>query len=513
MEEQVEDNAQAAFDATAIDTPDTPDENLIGSVIVRVMPGETDVQKSNFDAGSFQIENTGDKRIVAVYFDHSTALYTDSVWDADGTGGDSAFKDLQIDLDTGTEVVAPNPDNIYFQPAQDAANPDPLFADGVAEGDADGGFRGLLLTFNASADDANTGFTNGEEVRFSGDMDPNSIAGFNKSTVDSGSNPSNWDVGGVSGAELIGTTITVMFSDGTTATAQLMGDDSQGGAQALITQDSPEETVTLTVNGVGEGGTGVYDETDPVVTVTGEAGSTVRVVLTKGHNPVENTQSNAKAIVEQRLADEAFQANNAAEFQTADVLIGEDGTATVTFDYDDIDNSITQPFAGDDQLPLGFVAAVIDPENGDLPLGPVTAPIYLTFGEQPSNPNAPVAVDDTAAIAADAGPTEIAVLSNDSDADGDSLFVISVNDAGMQGQATLENGVVRYDPNGQFDTLQGGRDRHGNHQLHRLRRQRRHRDGGGDHHHHRRQRRARRNRRRRHGGRRIGRDRDRRARQ
>ena len=452
-------NASAAFNAFNIDTPDTETTGEVGSVIVRVMPGVNNVQQSNFNNGSFSIENTGDKRIVGVYFDHSTALYQDSVWDPDGTGGDNAFKELQIDSDDGTEVNAVTENN-YFQAAQnivDGQAEDPLFRDGVAGGPADGGFRGLLLSFNADSDDANVGFTEGEVVTFSGDMDPNSIAGYSKGTVDGGSQP-NWDVGGVSGAELMGTTITVLFSDGTTATAQLMSDNSQGGAQALITQDSPEKTVSLTVNditsdGPGEvGGAGAYNETDPVVTVTGTPGDTVRVVLTKGHNPVQNPTNNAAQVVEDRLADEVFKANNAAEFQFADVVIGQDGTATIdSFNYDDIANNITTPFDGDDELPLGFMAAVIN-EDG-FAVGPVTAPIYLEFEPGAA---APVALNDAITVAEGDGATVIDVLGNDSDANGDDLTVSSVDDDQTIGQVTLVDGVVRYDPNGQFESLAAG---------------------------------------------------------
>ena len=453
-------NATAAFNAFGIATPDAVDPEANGSVIVRIMPGVPNVQQSNFNDGSFIIENTGDKRIVGVYFDHSTALYQDSVWDPDGTGGDNAFKELQIDSDGGTEVVDPTNAN-FFQAAQTFTNgvaDDPLFRDGVAEGRADGGFRGMLLTFDADAADPDIGFTNGEQVTFSGDMDPNSIAGYSKGTVDGGSQP-QWDVGGVSGAELMGTTITILFSDGTTATAQLMSDGSQGGAQALITQDSPETPVSLTVNGVTSdaagalGGAGVYDETDPMVTVTGTPGDTVRVVLTKGHNPVENPTNNAKQVVEDRLADDPFQANNAAEFQIQDVVLDANGMATVIFEYDDIADSITQPFFGDNTLPLGFMAAVIDPSSG-LAQGPVTAPIYLEWNGQ--DPAMPVANNDFVTVAEGDGAAVIDVLNNDTDANGDPLTIVSVNGSGATGQVILSNGEITYNPNGQFESLAAG---------------------------------------------------------
>ena len=55
----------------------------------------------------------------------------------------------------------------------------------------------------------------------------------NNATVDGNSLPA-WDAGGVSGAEMIGSTITLLFTDGTTATGQLVSDGSQGGAHARL---------------------------------------------------------------------------------------------------------------------------------------------------------------------------------------------------------------------------------------------------------------------------------------
>ena len=124
------------------------------------------------------------------------------------------------------------------------------------------------------------GFEPGETVGFSIDMDSNSIAGTDKNKLNAGTNPS-WDSGGVSGAELIGSTFKVTFTDGTTATGQLQGVDNQGGAQALASQDSSDLSATLKVNGLDAGEVGTYDE-NPSVIVNGSAGETARVVLTKG---------------------------------------------------------------------------------------------------------------------------------------------------------------------------------------------------------------------------------------
>ncbi|SLN73925.1 hypothetical protein LOS8367_03756 [Limimaricola soesokkakensis] len=50
------------------------------------------------------------------------------------------------------------------------------------------------------------------------------------------------------------------------------------------------------------------------------------------------------------------------------------------FDYDDspANNKADGTFPGDDVSPIGFVAAVVDPANGNAPISPITQPIYLT---------------------------------------------------------------------------------------------------------------------------------------
>ncbi|MGF1481071.1 MAG: malectin domain-containing carbohydrate-binding protein [Cyanophyceae cyanobacterium] len=328
-----------------------------GEAVLTITPGISDVQESNFGNNSFQITNTGQKKIAQVDIDVTDALYPDTVFDPFGEAGDTASKSLTINTNGDTGVVAPS-NNSY------------VGAGGTA------GYEGLRLTFDETVDG---GFENGETVGFAVDMDPNSVAGTQKSNLDAGSAPA-WDVGGVSGAELIGSTFTVTFTDGTTATGQLQGDGSQAGSQALASSDSPELPVSLAVNGLGAGDIGTYDSSDPSVVVNGPDGQTARVVLTKGF--IQPVDPYAPFLADQLedLAASVFPANNAVEFQTVDVtLTGENQEISNQFDFSGVAN---YDFPGEDQLPLGFVASVIDPTNDDLPLGSVTQPIYLQFEEQ-----------------------------------------------------------------------------------------------------------------------------------
>jgi hypothetical protein len=345
---------------------ETYDAVLAGGATLSVNLNSNDIQISNYGSNSYQITNTGDKKIARVDIDTTKALYPDSVFDPFGLAGDTVSKALTIDNNGNTGIVSPSSNNPY------------VGVGGTA------GYRGLALLFNEAV---NGGFDPGETVGFSIDMDPNSIAGGTQGGLNSGSSPA-WDVGGISGAEIIGSTFKVTFTDGTTATGQLQGAGNQGGSQALASQASPNLSVSLAVNGLVPGSSvGTYDSSGPSVIVNGLAGQTARVVLTKGFiQPVVNkfftsTNPSDQAYAPQlqaqldALAATEFPANNAAEFQTVDILLtGQNQDISGLFNYSGVTN---YNFPGEDKLPIGFVASVIDPQNNNLPIGPVTQPIYL----------------------------------------------------------------------------------------------------------------------------------------
>ncbi|WP_207569308.1 hypothetical protein, partial [Limimaricola soesokkakensis] len=78
----------------------------------------------------------------------------------------------------------------------------------------------------------------------------------------------------------------------------------------------------------------------------------------------------------------AFKANNTFDNQHVVVKLNSSGIADLShrFDYDDspANNKADGTFPGDDVSPIGFVAAVVDPANGNAPISPITQPIYLT---------------------------------------------------------------------------------------------------------------------------------------
>ncbi len=313
------------------------------------------IQVSNYGRNSFKITNTGDKSIAAVEIDVTRALYPDSVFDPFGVAGDTVSKALTIDTPGGTGVKAPS-------------NASYVGKGGTA------GYEKILLAFDKAV---SGGFQTGETLGFSIDMDPNSIAGSSKATLDAGTWPA-WDVGGVSGAELIGSKFTVTFADGSTAAGRLHGTGSQSGAQALATQAPKAAPVVLKANGLDAGSVGEYGDGGPAVTIQGEAGQTARVVLTKGFvQPVVNEFTGAyKAQLDAQLAAlkaQGFPANNAVEFQTVDVtLTGKVQDISARFDFASVAGVA---LASEDDLPLGLVAAIVNGKGQAT--GPVSAPIYL----------------------------------------------------------------------------------------------------------------------------------------
>ncbi|MEM1212757.1 MAG: hypothetical protein AAGI68_10725 [Planctomycetota bacterium] len=337
-----------------------------GEVVLSVMPKSNQVQRSNFGKNSFTLTNTGEKPVLLVFIDVTSALYPDVVFDPEGLAGDSVAKPLKLDTPGGTGVAAPS------------AAPGPSY-----EGPGGAlGYRGIRLAFDPEVDG---GFEPGESVGFSIDMDPNSIAGTRKPPLDQGASP-KWDVGGVSGAEMIGSRFNVVFTDGSSARGQLHGTKTQAGSHGLASQAALVQGLNFWVNGVESGGVGVYGAQGFKVVVRGPAGQTARVVLTRGC--IQPATPYAGFLTDQlrALAASRFPANNAVDFQTVDVLLtGEDQDLTDRFDVSGKTDArfvakADQPFSADAHtLPLGVVAAVIDAEREGLPIGPVTEPIYLTF--------------------------------------------------------------------------------------------------------------------------------------
>ncbi|MGC6424731.1 MAG: hypothetical protein ACON4O_07070 [Lentimonas sp.] len=335
-----------------------------GAATLKVMPWSNKVQQSNYGKNSFQLTNSGSKNIVEFRLDVTRALFPDIVFDPEGVAGDSVAKALQINKNEATGLI----------PVETAARKPYLGEGGVK------GYWGLLLTFDSAIDD---GFNPGETLGFSIDMDPNSIAGTKKWPIDQDSYP-EWDCGGVSGAEMIGSVFTVTFEDGSHASGQLFTTVNQAGSQGLAIQETRDATVQVSANGKQAGEVGTYTESGLELFVKGEKGHQVRVVLAKGFIQPAAAYEHFLQKQLEALLNEDFPANNAVELQFATLkMTGEALDISNRFNLKNLKHYAfkadpEKPFSmDDDKLHLAITAAVID-ENG-MPLGPVSEPIYLTY--------------------------------------------------------------------------------------------------------------------------------------
>ncbi|UWR25066.1 tandem-95 repeat protein [Sulfitobacter sp. S223] len=415
-----------------------------GSAILTINDGQDNIETSNFGNGSFQITNNGNKNISFIEIDVSDAVLVDAVFDPFGIAGDSTAKILTLNngTDGGTGLVVPTDTN-----GGGGFDEDAIGIVYLGSGGADG-YERIRLEF--------TDFNPGETLTFGLDMDPNSIAGSSKSTLDSGAPLQNaggnniWDVGGIGGAELAGSLFTVGYSDGTGSTGQLQGQGTgeQIGALALSTQDSDNLEVNISVSGIAAGDEGTYGDGGPQILISGPAGETARVMVLKGMIvPFTNefTDTNGAAFDPvnvyhdrldqqlQALEDSGFPANNAVEILYVDVpLDGSVQDISSLFDFTQVANfDLSVPDQVNEfgelneaHLPLGIVASVIDVVT-DASKGPVTSPIHLTYAENAApviNPIADIEIGEGAEAA-------FSIQATDADGDAIALSVAVSNDA------------------------------------------------------------------------------------
>ena len=215
------------------------------SALIEITPG-TGLDASTYGGSDkFQITNlsTGNLTVTEVSIDLSTGILPDMVFDPTGSGGDATAQCFTPGADAATVgLVAPG----------DACV-------GPFSGARNGGFDILTASF---AD-----FDPGENFTFSTDIDPNSIQGV----------AGAGNAGAVSGYELIGATVTVTFSDGSTLVSSLYEDGSLGGSQAVVTQGASEPP-TIAVAGLSSTPATV-SSADQTITVSGTPGDNVSLLV------------------------------------------------------------------------------------------------------------------------------------------------------------------------------------------------------------------------------------------
>ncbi|MGB3801516.1 MAG: dockerin type I domain-containing protein, partial [Lewinella sp.] len=214
-------------------------------------------------------QSTGNLAVTEVSIDLSTGILPDMVYDPTGSGGDATAQCFTPGTTAGAVgLVAPL---------------DPCV--GPFSAPRNGGFDVLTTSF--------TDFDPGESFSMTTDIDPNSIQGV----------AGAGNAGAVSGYELIGATVTVTFSDGSTLVSSLYEDGSLGGSQAVVTATAP---AAPTISVVGQPSTpATVGEVNQLVTVTGTPGDYVsllvmdsRLFIASGDPPFN-------------VADETYYANEA----------------------------------------------------------------------------------------------------------------------------------------------------------------------------------------------------------
>jgi hypothetical protein len=122
---------------------------------------------------------------------------------------------------------------------------------------------------------------------------------------------------------------------------------------------------------------------------------------------------------------------------------------TDKFVYDSVHNRMTATVAPSDGLRIGSKLAAINilstKVNGPKRQLDIDFTIFRVQAQAPTPNVAPVAQSDAATTAANS-PVTIAVLANDSDADGDALAITAVTQGARGGVVNNGNGTVTYTP-------------------------------------------------------------------
>ncbi|MFK7925208.1 MAG: malectin domain-containing carbohydrate-binding protein [Bacteroidia bacterium] len=262
----------------------------IPSAFLEVIPGGA-LDASTFGSPDKFIltnQSTGDVQITGISIDLSTGLLPDMVFDPTGTGGDATAQCFTAGPDATTVgLIAPADACIdpFSQPRQ-------------------GGFDVMTIDFNE--------FDPTESFGWTVDLDPNSIQGV----------PGAGGAGAVSGYELIGATITISFSDGSTLVGNLFEEGSLGGSNALI---APTPTVAPSIAVVG---------TPTTPATVGDPNQTFTISGTPGDN-VTLLQMDARTYIATGAApfnvpDVTYYANEAMSGKTLySAVIGAGGTVDI----------------------------------------------------------------------------------------------------------------------------------------------------------------------------------------
>jgi Ca2+-binding RTX toxin-like protein len=279
-------------------------------------PGGTLKGSSTYSSGSFKIENTSSEtqKIKSLKIDLSSGVLPDTVFDPNGTAGDTTAKCLTAD--SGAAETG------YVSPADKCKDP---FSQ-PHDGNANDGYDVATVSFND--------FDPGEVFTFSVDVDPTSIKGY------SGSG----GAGSVSGLELTGALATVGFDDGSAQTAQTFRIPSSVSGSQNELKDNPPAKPAIEV--VGVSAPAKVQQADQTVRVSGPAGSAVSLMVLEGGMFTEPPNGFYDL--------DPYEANSVVKVTEKSATIGSGGTV-------DIPVSLTKSST---EAGLNYMVAVIKDASG-----------------------------------------------------------------------------------------------------------------------------------------------------
>ena len=272
-------------------------------------PPTNSLNSSTFDSNSFTITNNSNngQEIERVVIDISSAILKDLVFDIDGRAGDPLGKGFTVNNRGNVGQTSFN----YLTPFNN-------------------GFTGLEIFF--------TDFQPGETIGFSIDVDPSSIQGL----LFSGPGLS----GKISGLELVGSTVTVDFSDDTSAVGQpyyIAG--TNDASTAVIKAELPSQSDLAILDLSTET---ITAEANQTVRISGSSGSEVSLLITEGALFTDNGNG---------FDLDPFEANSAIAIQEITATIGTQG-------YVDIPVTLTRTDVNSGEAGLNIFTAVIKDSDG-----------------------------------------------------------------------------------------------------------------------------------------------------
>ncbi|MEH6511549.1 MAG: malectin domain-containing carbohydrate-binding protein [Maribacter arcticus] len=302
-------NSEVEFIWNVSDMPATGDPEAL----IEITP-DGPLGASTYGGSSIQVTNnsTGNVQITGITIDISTGIMPDNVFDPVGSGGDDTASCLTAN--SGGATVG------FVTPADPCVDP---FTE-----PRNGGYDIMGMSF--------TDFDPTEKFDFTVDIDPNSIKGV----------PGAGGAGAVSGFELIGATITITFSDGSTVVSSLYEDGSLGGGQAVV---APNALATPSIAAVGIPVSPSCVETaNQIIEVSGTVGANVSLLLMDSRLYIQSGEPPFNVL------DETYYANEAMAKTLYTGVIGTDGTVQIPVTLLETVGAAGTPNGG-----LNYIVAVV----------------------------------------------------------------------------------------------------------------------------------------------------------